>query len=256
MAAVTSAPFLPRRLDQAFKRMGARSAADRSLFAASLSNPAYTAYFDDFIGQTAGTWPASANWGYPATVGTNTEVIGIKAGAVGGQLSIATAGASNDSAYQAVGLHWNGTRNFYYIAKFQIDIITTLKFEAGMVDSITTNGAVNAKATPTFNMTTGAVVIFDTSDDTNISFITAHGGTVGANVDHAQVSLVAATDIIVEIVGSGGTATGYVNGIPFPGGGGAITAATALTPYIGITTRSAEVKTMLVDYMGAIGPRG
>lgn len=253
MAAVTSSPYLPRRFDKVFRRYGTNSPSERALAAFSVSNPEYASYFDHFLAQTAGTWPASTNWGYPATVGTGTEVIGIKAGAVGGQLSIATGGTSGNSAYQSVGLHWNGTNGFYYIAKFQIDIITTLKFEAGMVDSITTNGAVNAKATPTFNMTTGAVVIFDTADDTNISFITAAGGVVGANADSA-IAMAAATNFIVEIVGVGGVASGYINGNYI--GGGAITAATALTPYIGITTNSAEVKTMLVDYMGAIGPRG
>lgn len=252
MAAVTSAPFLPRRLDQAFKRAGPHGSAEKSLFAASIANPAYCVYWDDFIGQTAGTWPASANWGYPATVGTGSEVIGIKAGAVGGQLSIATGGTNGNSAYQSVGLHWNGASGFYYIAKFQIDTITNCKFEAGMVDAITTDGAVNAKSTPTFNMTTGAVVIFDTSDDTNISFITAAAGVVGANADSA-IAFAATTDFIVEIVGVGDSASGYVNGNYI--GGGAITGATALTPYIGVTTRTGSARTMLVDYMGAIGPR-
>jgi len=235
------------------KRIGTHGNAEKSLFAASMANPAYAVYWDDFLGQTAGTWPASANWGYPATVGTGSEVIGIKASSIGGQLSIASGASTSDSAYQSVGLHWNGTNNFYYIAKFQIDVITNLKFEAGMVDSITTNGAVNAKATPTFNMTTGAVVIFDTSDDTNVSFITAAGGVVGANADSTAVTFAAATDFVVEIVGVGGFATGYINGNSI--GGGAITAATLLTPYIGVTTRNAAAKTMLVDYMGAIGPR-
>lgn len=251
MTAVTSSPYLPRRYDRAFKKIGSHGSAEHALHAFSLSNPTYCNYFDHFMGQSAGTWPASANWGYPATVGTGTEVIGIKAGSKGGQLSIATGSSQDDSAYQSVGLHWTGTDGFYFIAKFQIDVITTLKFEAGMVDSITTNGAVATKATPTFNMTTGAVVCFDTTDDTNITFITAAGGVVGANADSA-IALAAATNFIVEVVGVGGVASGYINGNYI--GGGAITAATALTPYIGVTTRTTAVKTMLVDYMGCTGP--
>jgi hypothetical protein len=247
--------WLPKRLDRAFYNLGMGAGATnmKTLLAASIANPAYVVYFDDFLGQSAGTWPASANWGYPATQGVNTEVIGITATGANGLLTLTTAGASGDGAYQNVGRHWNGTRGFYMIAKANMTTITTAKFEIGMVDSITTAEAIATKATPTFNMTAGAVFCFDTNDDTNVTFITATGGVVGANADATNFTLVAGTDAIFEIIGAGGQATGYINGQMI--GAGAITAATALTPYFGVTTRVAATRSLVMDYVGCIGPR-
>lgn len=247
------ATFLPQRLDQAFRKaaFGAGATNLKTLMAASIANPAYVVYFDDFIGQSAGTWPASGNWGYPATVGTNTEVIGIKANAVGGALAITTAATSGDSAYQYVGRHWSGTKGFYFIAKFNMTAITTAKFEIGMGDSVTRDNAIATKATPTFNATDGAWFVLDTTDDTNVTFITAASGVVGANADWA--GLVAGTDIVVEIVGAGAQATGFINGQKI--GSGAITASTAYTPGAGVVTRTGSTRTMDLDYMGCIGPR-
>jgi len=247
------ATFLPQRLDKAFSKTSFSAGTNlKTLMAASIANPAYVVYFDDFLGQTAGTWPASANWGYPATVGTNTEVIGITANTIGGALTLTTAGTSGDSAFQSVGRHWNGTKGFYSIFKANATTITTAKFEIGMVDSVTTNEAIATKATPTFNMTTGAVFCFDTNDDTKVTFITAAGGVVGANADWSG-TLVAGTDLVFEIVGAGAVATGYINGQKV--GDGAITAATALTPYFGALTRTAATRALVVDYAGCIGPR-
>ncbi len=245
--------YLPTKLQAAWERGGGMGQSEplKMLAATSLSNPAFTNYFDHFVGQSAGTWPASGNWGYPATVGTGTEVIGIKASSPSGQLSVATGVNSSDSAYQAFGLHWRGTEGAYFICKFQVDRITTAKFEVGLTDSITVNGAINAKVTPTFNATDCATFIFDTSDTTTTSFITANAGVVGAN--NVGPAPVAATDMVVEIKLEGGFATCYLNGQQV-GSGGAITSTTLLTPYVGVTARSAAALTMLVDYMGCFGP--
>lgn len=246
--------FLPRRLDKAFQRGEFSDGTNnKSLFAASLSNPEYVVYFDDFLGQTAGTWPASANWGYPATVGTNTEVIGIAANNVGGALTCTTAGTSGDSAYQYVGRHWNATNGFYFICRFKIDRITNAKFEVGMGDSVTRDSAIATKATPTFNASDGAWFVFDTTANTNVTFITAKAGVVGSNAD-STITLAADTYITVEIVGAGGQVRGYVNGVE-AGGTGDITGATALTPGFGCLTRTASTSTLTVDYAGCIGPR-
>ncbi len=246
--------FLPSKLQAAWARGGGMGQPEalKMLTSVIIGNPTFVNYYDDFVGQSAGTWPASANWGYPATVGTGTEVIGIAANNVGGALSVATGVNSADSAYQAVGRHWRGTEGAYFICKLQIDRITTAKFECGLTDSITVNGAINAKATPTFNATDAACFVFDTTDDTLIDFMTVNAGVVGANVDGPAP--VAATDIVFEIKLEGGFASGYINGQYI--GGGAITSTAVLTPYVGVTAKSAAALTMLVDYMGCFGPRG
>src|SRR5438105_1604432 len=96
-------------------------------------NPAMVAYWDDFLGSDASTWPASANWMYPATVGTGTEVIGITAG-LGGTLTMTTGGTNGNGAYQMFGLNWRGTEGVYGIWRVQLDAITTAKFEVGFTD--------------------------------------------------------------------------------------------------------------------------
>ena len=248
------ARFLPRNLRGAWGRLASGAGADniKNLLALA-GNPDYPSYWDDFIGQTAGTWPASANWGYPATNGTGTEVIGITATTFGGALTLTTGANASDSALQKFGRHWRGTEGIYYIAKFNLDAITTAKFEVGLADAITGDtGMVATKATPTHTGTDYAVFAFDTTDDTNVTFITAAAGATGANADWSG-TLVAGTDIVVEIVVRGAFASGYVNGQYV--GGGAMTAATLLTPHLMVLTRTTATRSLVVDYQGCIGPR-
>ena len=248
------ARFLPRNLRGAWGRLASGAGADnvKNLLALA-GNPDYVSYWDDFIGQTAGTWPASANWGYPATNGTGTEVIGITATTFGGALTLTTGANASDSALQKFGRHWRGTEGIYYIAKFNLDSITTAKFEVGLADAITGDtGMVATKATPTHTGTDYAVFAFDTTDDTNVTFITAAAGATGANADWSG-TLVAGTDIVVEIVVKGAFASGYVNGQYV--GGGAMTAATLLTPHLMVLTRTTATRSLVADYQGIIGPR-
>ncbi len=247
------ARFLPRNIRSAWGRLASGAGADnvKNLLALA-GNPHYFAYWDDFVGQSAGTWPASANWGYPATAGTGTEVIGIGATSFGGTLTLTTGASANDGAFQAVGRHWRGTEGIYACWRVQLDAITTAKFEVGLTDSITAEQAINAKATPTFTATDCACFVFDTNDDTNITFVTAAAGVAGANAD-SSFALVAATYVDFEIVVRGGFASGYLNGQLV--GGGAVTAATLYTPYAETRTRTTATRTLTVDYMGCVGPR-
>ena len=241
--------FLPRRLDTAFSRLAGPESL-KSILALG-GGPEYVSYWDDFVGSPSGTWPDTANWSYPATVGTGTEVIGVTA-ARGGTLTCTTANTSGNGAYQYLGLNWRGTEGIYYVCRAKIDNVATAKFEIGLSDSLTGEGVVATKATPTFTATDGAVFVFDTADDTNVTFITANAGVVGANVD-SSFTVVNDTFFIVEIVAQGGFAAGYLNGQYV--GGGAITATAALTPGVGATTRAAATRTLTVDYQGCIGPR-
>ena len=248
------ARFLPRNLRNAWGRLASGAGADniKNLLALA-GNPDYISYWDDFLGQTAGTWPADANWGYPATNGTGTEVVGITATSFGGALTLTTGASASDSALQKVGRHWRGTEGIYYIAKFNLDDVTTAKFEVGLSDAITGDtGMVATKATPTHTGTAYAVMCFDTTDDTNVTFISAAAGVTGANSDWTG-TLVSGTDIIVEIVVRGAFCSGYVNGQLV--GGGAITATTILTPHLMVLTRTTATRAIAVDYQGCIGPR-
>ena len=248
--------YLPRDLRYAFSQLGSTSERIRALLALQ-GNPEYFSWWDDFIGDSAGTWPASANWGYPATVGTNTEVIAL-AGGIGGTLTLTTAGSSGDTAGQGVGLHWSGDTGFYFIARCKLDRITNAKFEIMMTDALTDDGAVATKATPTFTATDCAGFVFDTTDDGEVTFV-SNGGTADGNTDAEDFDLAADTYFVVEIVGGGPTSatgdnvTGYINGKRI--GSGNINGANPLSPWFYVETLEANTSTLTVDYGGCIGRR-
>src|SRR5574341_488707 len=188
--------FLPRRLYNAFSRMGVTEPVKGLL--ALQGNPEYVSFWDDFIGTRGGTWPASTP--YAATTGTGTEVIGITQ-AVGGTMTLTTGANADDSAGQGLGLNWSGDRGFYFICRAKLDTITNAKFEIGMTDDEAGDdtGEVGTKATPTFNATDCALFVFDTTDDTNVTFV-SNGGTTDANAD-ATFTLAADTYFVIEVVG-------------------------------------------------------
>ena len=247
--------FLPRRADRGFSQFAGPDSL-RTILAMGADSPEYIRYFDHFVGDSAGTWPASANWGYPATAGTGTEVIQLTA-AYGGELTLTTGANANDSAGQAVGLHWRGDNGFYFIAKVKLDTLASSIIEIGLQHAVTGDtGAVDVKATPTFTSTNCALFVRDTTDDTNITFV-SNGGTADANSD-ATYAVAADTYFIVEIVGDGPTSTtgdnvtGYINGRRV--GSGNINGATLITPWIYVETLTTATRTMTVDYMGCVGP--
>ncbi len=159
--------FLPRRLYDSFTRSARFSDSLKSLIALQ-ANPEFSALWDDFTGTRTGTWPAGTP--YSATVGTGTEVIGITQ-AVGGTLTLTTGGTSGNSAGQGFGLNWSGDRGFYFISRCKLSRTTNVKFEIGMTDAVDDDGAVDVKATPTFTAADCAVAVYDTSDDTKVTFV-------------------------------------------------------------------------------------
>lgn len=245
---------LPRRLDRAFLNLGESSNALRDLLMLH-GDPSHPSWYDHFLGDSAGTWPASANWGYPATAGTGTEVIALSA-AISGELAMTTGANANDSAGQGVGLHWNGDLGFYFIARVKLDTLATSIIEIGLNNAVTGDtGAVDTKATPTFTSAVCALFVRDTTDDTNITFV-SNGGTTDANAD-ASYAVAADTYFIVEIVGGGVTSTtgdnvtGYINGQRV--GSGNINGATALTPWFYVETLTTATRTLTIDYGACIG---
>ncbi len=249
------AKFLPRNLDKAWRRMASGSGVDnvKSLLLFQ-NNPGYTVYWDDFVGQGAGTWPASQNWSYPATQGTGTEVISVSTAQLGGHLSVASGTSIADTAIQTVGLHWRGTEGWYMINRAKIGSISNAKMEIGVIDALTRVQAINAKATPTFIATDAACFIFDTTEDTALTFITVNNGVVGSNNDVTGFVMDTAFHVY-EMVGSpSGFISGYVDGIQ-AGGTGAITVTAPLSPYACSVARTTASVVVSVDYMGMVGPK-
>ena len=245
--------YLPRKLYNAMSRMAISEPAKALL--ALQGNPEYCSFWDDHVGTRSGTWPAGTP--YSATSGTGTEVNGITQ-AVNGTMTLTTGANASDSAGQALGLNWNGDQGFYFIARLKINTITTSKLEIGLTDAVNDDaGAVDTKATPTFTATDCVLFVRDTTDDTNLTFV-SNGGSIDAAAD-AGYAVVGDTYFIVEIVARGDTDTtgdnvaGYVNGQLV--GSGNINGSVALTPWAHVTTRTTATRTLSVDYWGIIGPR-
>lgn len=247
---------MPRNLARSFQRLSSDGTGNlSSILAAAMGNPAFNGYWDDFQGSDASTWPASANWMYPATVGTGTESITIVA-AQNGTLRTQTGTNSGDGAYQYLGLNWvANSGGIYYIIRAKLSSAATNKFEVGLTDSLTNEGVVATEATPTFTATDGVVFVFDTSNDTHLHFISCKAGVVAANVDTGIV--VDANFHVYEIyVGPNGSVEGYVDGQNIGGNAAGLTATAPLTPGFGDTTRTTSAKSLTVDYQGCWSPRG
>lgn len=243
--------FLPRKLYNAFSRGGFLSEPVKGLIALQ-GNPEYVAFWDDFMGD-------ALDGRYAATVGTGTEVIGVTA-ALGGTMTLTTGSVGSDTAGQGLGLHWNGDRGFYFISRLKCATrITGVKFEIGMTDSVSDDGAVATKATPTFTATDCALFVLDTTEDAEVTFV-SNGGTTDANADADDFTLVNDTYLVVEVVCKGATDTtgdnvaGYLNGQLV--GSGNINGASPLTIWAYIEDLAQSTATTLtVDYWGCVGPR-
>lgn len=174
--------FLPRRLYNAFDRMGLGSDPLKGLIALQ-GNPQFVSVWDDFTGTRSGTWPAGTD--YAATVGTGTEVIGITQ-AINGTMTLTTGSNGSDTAGQGYGLNWSGDQGFYFISRCKLATrVTDVKFEVGMTDSVSDDGAVATKASPTFTATDCGLFVYDTTDDINTTFVSNGGGT-DANADAGE----------------------------------------------------------------------
>ena len=75
-----------------------------------------------------------------------------------------TAGDSTASSELSSGLAFRGDRSCVMVALLAVDVITSVKIEVGFTDVNNDPGAVNVKATPTFNATDCALWVFDTND--------------------------------------------------------------------------------------------
>lgn len=237
---------LPRNLRSAFSQAQINQRA-RDLLSLS-GNPEMIGFYDDHLGTRSGTWPAGTP--YAATVGTGTEVIGLTQ-AVGGTMTLTTGANSGDSAGQGLGLNWNGDLGTYFIARAKFGTLTDSKFELGLTDAVSDDGAVDTKATPTFTAADCAVFVRDTTDDVKVTFV-SNGGSVDGAADWSG-TFATDTYYIFEIVVQGNTASGYINGQLV--GSGNIEGGNALTPWAYVETLTTATRTLTVDYWAVVGPR-
>lgn len=135
----------------------------------------YNVLEDDFRGDALRAWypPAKTSGASAAVTFTehNTE----------GFIDLVTGVDNLGYAGQGVGTSWNGDRGI--LAEFLFltpSSLADFKFEVGLPDTDDLAGAVDDKNAESVNMTDGAVLVYDSNDDSKLTLIHAKGGAVGA----------------------------------------------------------------------------
>jgi len=186
-----------------------------------------------------------------------------------------TAGGSTASSELTGGLTYRGDRGAVMVACLAVDIITGFKFEMGFTDALADAGAVNVRATPSFNATDCALWVLDTTDNGNWEGLAANNqdtnpmATItGANaIQGAAFAPVADTYewLMVELVENDNankecsvefsryTVDGQRTFLEI---GGAVNpqgpnSNVLLTPWLYAEARNGTSKTVSVDYVGA-----
>ena len=152
------------------------------------------------------------------------------------------------------GLHYRGDLGATYIARFSINTLTTRKFEIGFTDVLsgTDAGAVNVKATPSFNADNAAVLVFDTDANTTLTLVGVKA-TVAATVANFSSTLVAATYYYFGVQLFDDNARGFLldaNGALMEEEviEDAVTETTLLTPWLFVQNRAANAGSMTLDW--------
>lgn len=219
-------------------------------------------YKDDFHGdkirgsETGGATQASGI--YEVNTGSDGD-IRILANQTNGVAEIrASDGSGADNEYCGIALpelSWSGELNAVMAVRIAIDVITTVKVEVGFTDVTTDNGAVNVKATPSFTASNCAVWILDTDDNGNWEGLGVQNGTA-ATTEEANIAPTAAT-FETLVVALRGTNARYLrldaNGrLTFDSDWqiNAITAATALVPWVFVQLRTGSIdRNLQLDFI-------
>ena len=178
-------------------------------------------------------------------------------GAANGEILLDPGTDNGGRSDLSLGLHYSGSRFAVCAVRFDMrDAITSSKFEVGFTDVVsgTDAGAVNVKATPTFNADDAVVLVRDTNDDTNLTLVGVRA-TVAATAYDFTTTLALGTFYYGVVALRGTRAVGYLLNADGdvierqPTSGymeSAITAATLLTPWVFVQNRSAAQRRLYV----------
>ena len=215
--------------------------------------------WDDHFKGDQMRYDATAPGTYQSTAsGVAAAVAAISVGLVGGQIVLDPGTDDGGRSDLSLGRHYSGSRFAVCAWRFRTgDAITSQKFELGFTDVVsgTDAGAVNAKATPTFNASDAALLVFDTNDDALLTLVGVLAGTAATAYDFTTA--LANNTFYTGIVALRGTrAAGYLldadgNVLERQPTSGymesAVTAATLLTPWAFVQNRTASNHRLFVD---------
>lgn len=213
-------------------------------------NPSYEkcVLYDDFLGGAVkGDWvEGEANGGTIA-----------QAALQGGALTMTTGATIDDNAELAHGIQWSGTKSAVFEARVKVDVITTVAMVVGFNDS-----AAEGNDVLPFEITAGAATLVNGKTTNGVAFIFDTDGSVdywymaatkadaeGTPVVTAYAPVADTYEIFRIELDTSGNATFYRNGIAIGYQAACITAATLLTPYIGVMARTTSARVLTVDYV-------
>lgn len=212
---------------------------------------------DDFSGDLF--YGGAAPGVYQSTAsGTASATAAISTGAVGGAILLDAGTDNGGRSDLSLGLHLTGDRNAHCWWRAQVSAVTAYKMEFGLTDVVsgTDAGAVNVKATPTFNASDAVVLCVDTTDSATLSLMGVDTD-VAATTVNFNTTLAAATYYYFGIELRDGAAKGYL----LNASGrlieetawmtSAVTATVQLTPWAFVQNRSAAQRTATIDMLYA-----
>lgn len=221
---------------------------------------------DDFIGDTLRTDIYTVSNGGGASAASPVVTAGVLNGVC--DFVTGTAGDSTASSELSTGLQFRGDHGCVAVACLQVDIITGVKIEFGFTDSLSDPGAVNVKATPSFNAADCALWVLDTTDNTDWEGVAANNtSTAPMTTVEAAIQPTAATYewLMVELIENDDSnnecAVAFsrfnADGLrTFHQIGGGVdnqgpNSNVLLTPWLYVEARNGTSKTMRVDYWNA-----
>lgn len=218
---------------------------------------------DDFVGASLFGGEAAEGDGtlltrYQSTAsGAGSAAATIQTGTVNGVVRLGPGTANAGRSDLSLGLHFRGDQYAVCWWRFTTpSAITSWKFELGFTDVVsgTDAGAVNAKATPTFNATDAVVFVRDTDDDTNLTLVGVKNGTAATAID-LSTALATSTYYWVGIALVDDRARGYLldaNGRLLEETTwmeDAVTETVLLTPWAFCQNRSANARNLDIDVL-------
>lgn len=213
------------------------------------------AIFDDFIGDAM-----NVQWNIVEGTDSATSAESILAGGIGGVLRLTTGDAGTGLAADQIqltqALQWQASNgDLVFEARAKISQITECWVFLGFTDVVTLEAPVisaGSANTITTNATDAVGFMFDTRMSTDNWWLVGVATDVDATAQNMGAAPVADTYATFRIeVTSAGVATFYYNGAAVGTAmTGALTAATDLTPTIGVSkTATATSMTMDIDYL-------
>jgi hypothetical protein len=228
-------------------------------------------FFDDFEGdEVGGSFVTGGPGKYQTSVSGAGAAAAIATGTVNGVINMAAGATDNGHSALSLGLHFRGDRNVVFVCSLELDNIGAVKVEAGLTDVVagTDTGAVNdlSAGTPSFNATDFVGWVFDTDDTSNWQCVGVKAGTAATKIEpttgfgqgDGDAAPDAATQehLIVALLDDvayfyranpNGEVTFSQSNIM----SAAVTKTVLLTPWLFVQARSANARTMKVDYWGA-----